>query len=75
VSPAFPSLSCVLPLVQAHLLTPSVHFVLQQIERGIAIPKHIVAPRISSRLSRSRLEAIEEEDQALELPSSSCFPS
>jgi hypothetical protein len=59
----------------AHLLTPSVRFVLQQIKHGVVNPKLIVAPRISSRLSRSRLEAIEEADQAPELPSSRCFPS
>jgi hypothetical protein len=59
VSPAFPSLSCLLPLVQAHLLTPSVRFVPQQIERGVANPKHIVAPRSSSRPLLPPLEKIE----------------
>jgi hypothetical protein len=43
----------------AHLITPSVHFVPQQIERGVANPKHIVTPRISSRPLLPPLEKIE----------------
>jgi hypothetical protein len=37
---------------------------LQQIEHGVASPKHIAALRITSRLSTSHLETIDDADLA-----------
>jgi hypothetical protein len=59
VSPRPPPLSHPLHLDLAHLLTPSVRFILQQNKHGVANPKLIVAPRTSSRPHLLLLETIE----------------
>jgi hypothetical protein len=71
VSPSPPSLFYIFHLVQAHLLTSSVHVVLQQIKCDVVNQKHIVAPHTSSRPHLLLLEAIKPVVMTIEFLSTS----